>query len=472
MNASQRPPDRLIRQFQSEVGEIREDRVPIRARLTLLFAVAMFVALGVLAASFRVDRVIASVTGQIVTADPTEVMQALDESIIKTIDVQEGDRVKAGQLLGTLDPTFAAADATALREQIDSLDAEIARCDAELAHRPFAFAPGHEPGGKVYAALQLAYFNQRKDQFNAQLAADQAQVDLNRATIAKLQTDFTRYSERLSLSKDEESMQLQLYNLQVTSRLLVLQAADAATEIRRNMEFDANALVETARTLQGSIATRDAYEQQWNAQTSQELVTAHTQRDAAVQQLEKAARHQDLVRLYAPDDAIVLRLARLSVGSIMQPGDEFIELAKATSEVEAEIYVDPRDVGFIRTGDDTTIKLDPFHFVEHGWAEGKVRWVSEGTFSLPPTGTGGTLDGTSTSPTSTPSATTPQSPLTGPYYKARIAITSLDLKDVPKPFRLVPGMTLTADIHVGTRSLLVYLTRGIVRMFDEAMREP
>jgi HlyD family secretion protein len=202
------------------------------------------------------------------------------------------------------------------------------------------------------------------------------------------------------------------------------------------------------------------------------LVTARTQRDTAVQALEKAIRHRELVHMTAPNDAIVLRLARLSVGSVLNAGDSLIELARLDSDMEAEIYVDPRDVGFIRPGDPVVIKLDPYNYVEHGWASGRVRWISEGTFSIMPTGTGGMLAPSATSTDATQSGTLAQNSLTSPFYKARIAITTADLKNVPPSFRLMPGMTLTADIHVGTRSLLTYLLKDIIRVFDEPMREP
>ena len=59
-----------------------------------------------------------------------------------------------------------------------------------------------------------------------------------------------------------------------------------------------------------------------------------------------------------------------------------------------------------------------------------------------------------------------------PYYKARIALTEVNLNAVPDSFRLVPGMTLTADIQVGSRSVFMYMWRGVIRGVDEAMREP
>jgi membrane fusion protein, hemolysin D len=182
---------------------------------------------------------------------------------------------------------------------------------------------------------------------------------------------------------------------------------------------------------------------------SQELVTARNALDTARQQLAKAAKHQDLVRLEAPEDAVVLKMAKLSVGSVLKEADPFITLAPLHSPIEAEVRIAARDIGFVRPGDSATLKFDAFHFVEHGTGSGTVRWVSEGAFSLDDNG----------------------SPV-DPYYKARITLTEVRLNAVPDTFRLVPGMTLGADINVGSRSAFMYLVKGVIRGMREAMREP
>src|SRR5262249_48788221 len=129
--------------------------------------------------------------------------------------------------------------------------------------------------------------------------------------------------------------------------------------------------------------------------------------------------------------------------------DPFISLAPLKSPVEAEVHIAARDVGFVRPGDSATLKLDPFHFVEHGTASGNVRWISEGAFLQDDNGSA-----------------------VDPYYKARIALTEVKLTGVPDSFRLVPGMTLTADINVGSRSVFMYVLKGVLRGTSEAMREP
>src|SRR5215831_6616152 len=130
--------DALIRIFQSEVGEVREEPAPAQLRLTLYAMAGLFVALLAISVFMHINRVVTSSMGQIVTTEPAIVLQALDPSIIKSLDVQEGERVKRGQLLATLDPTFAAADVGAAASQIASLEAQTARAEAELARHDFS----------------------------------------------------------------------------------------------------------------------------------------------------------------------------------------------------------------------------------------------------------------------------------------------------------------------------------------------
>ena len=457
---SRAEPGKIVRLFQSETAEIVEAPEPSGVRATVYVLTALLVSLVVLSMVTRLDRVVTSVSGQVVTVQPTVVLQALDPSIIKSIDVHEGQPVKAGTVLATLDPTFATADVDALKLQIASLDAQIARCEAELSNRPYVPPPSADPGVVRYGELQRAYYQQRKAQYEEQMRAYGAQIAQISATIAKYQNDAARYGDREKLSRQVEQMRATLAAAQVGSRLNLLAATDQKTELLRNLEYDHNTLVENQHQLQAATATRSAFAQQWLAQASQELVTARNQRDSARQQLDKATRHKDLVRLAAPEDSVVLRISKqsaggaggaLSVGSVVNVGDTLISLAPMKSPVEAEARVQTRDVGFIRVGDPVKLKLDAFNFIEHGTVKGTVRWISEGAFSV---------DDVTGQPTQQP------------YYKVRVALTDVDLRNVPDNFRLIPGMTLAADIHIGTRSLLMYLVNGAVRGSSEAMREP
>jgi HlyD family secretion protein len=442
-------PGREIRIFESETAEILEAPQPIQSRIMLFVLTGLFVSLLLVTLTMRVDRVVSSAGGQIVTVEPTIVLGALDQSIIKTLDVREGQHVEKGQVLATLDPTITTADVGALKSQVANLTAQIARAQAELAQKPFVVPPPTDRVSASFYAMQSEYYTQRKAQYDAQVRSYNEQIAQYKATVGKYQGDMAKYGDRARISKQIEEMRATLAAAQVGSRLNLLSATDQKLEIERALEFDRNAMIESQHQLDATTATRDAYVQQWLGQASQELVKAQGDRDNAIEQLNKATKHQDQVRLEAPEDSVVLKLAKLSKASVLNQGEPLIYLAPLKSPFEADARVAARDVGFIRVGDDVTVKLDPFNFIEHGTVSGKVRSISEGAF---------TVDDNN-------------QPV-DPYYKLRVALDPIALRNVPASFRLVPGMTLAADIHIGTRSLFMYLLGGVVRGVDEAMREP
>jgi len=441
-------PGREVRVFQSETAEILEAAQPSQALLLAFILTGVFASLLLIAVCMRIDRVISSTAGEIVTVDPTVVLGALDQSIIKTIDVSEGQKVEKGQVLATLDPTFTTADVGALKAQVASLDAQIARCKAELAQKPFDLTPASDTVANGYIATQREYYLQRKAQFDAQLHTYNDQIAQYKATIAKYQTDEARYGDRAKISAEIEQMRATLAAAQVGSKLNLLAATDQKLEIQRALEFDRNAVAESQHELDATTSTRDAFVQQWYGQVSQELVTAQTNHDAAAEQLTKATMHQELVRLEAPEESVVLKIAKLSAASVLSPGDPLLYLAPLKSPLEAELHISARDIGYIRIGDDVSIKLDAYNFIDHGMVDGKVHSISEGSFTTDDNN-GQTV---------------------APYYKVSVALSAITLRNVPANFRLAPGITLKADIHIGSRSLFNYLFGGILRGSPQPMR--
>lgn len=437
-----------LRRFQSETADIREAPEPNVLRATTFAMTALILISIGFAAVARVDRVVTSDRGKIVAAQGTVLFQALDTSIIKTLNVREGDQVTKGQLLATLDPTFAAADVEQLEKQLASLEAQIARATAEQKRQIYDPAI-KDPARDHYALLQKALFDQRAAQFRSQVASFDQKIAQTQATIKRLQGDEVRYGEREKISQQIEGMRQQLVERQAGSLLNLLIASDSRLEMLRTMENGRNSLIEAKHQLESLQSDRDAFVQQWMSQSSQDLVTAQGTRDTVVAQLAKASRHRDLVQIHAPEDAIVLTRAKVSVGSVLKEGDTFMTIVPVNAPIEAEINISAHEVGFIRAGDRTSVKVDAFPFVEHGMAHGRLSWISEGAFTLDDDG----------------------KPV-NPFYKARVAVEELHFTRVPPGFRLIPGMTLTADVHIGERSVLGYLISGATRSINETMREP
>jgi hemolysin D len=436
---------RTIARFQSEVENLACEKEPVAQRYTLFIIIGVILLSLGLSAVVQMDRVVTG-TGQLATQDPTVVVQSLNRAIIKSINVKAGDRVKAGDILATLDPTFATADVAQLEVQIESFDADIARLTAELANQPLK----SEVIPARYAALQQSLYQQRQTQRTEQIRALDSKIEMSEATVTKLRADQDRYTERSKIVAEIEQMRRQLAQQQVGSRLNLLQAMDQRLEILRNMDLASNGMAEAAHQIETARAERESFLENWRTQANLELVKAQTSRDSAEEQLVKARKTQDLVDLRAPTDAVVQQMARLSVGSVLSEAVPLFTLVPLNAPLEAEVSIDARDVGFIREGDPVAIKVEAYNFLRHGTVQGHVKLISEDAFKQ---------DQGSQAPVR-------------PYYRAIVTIDKVALADVPEGFRLNTGMPISADVKVGERTLLSYLTRGALRSLNEGMREP
>lgn len=438
-----------VRQFQSEADAIREEAEPLSTRITIYVLVGFIVACLALAFLTKLDRVVTSQGGKIVPVGQVSVFQALDPSIIKSIDVREGDQVKAGQLLATLDPTFALADVNQLKLQIASLEAQVARDQAELNGTPLAFPDRQDGDFQNYAALQKALYDQRLAQYGAQVASFDSKISQTEASIQKLQKDDERYTQRNDIQQKIETMRTTLAEHGTGSQLNMFLTQDTRLELLRTIDNNHNSLLEAQHQLESIKADKKAFIQQWNAALSQDLVTTRNALDTARSNYDKAVKHQDLVRLTATEPSVVLTIAKLSVGSVLKQGDPFLTLMPSNTSLEAEIKIASRDIGFVRAGDHCVMHVDAFNSAEHGTAEGVLKWVSDGAFT-----------------------TSDEGQPVEAYYKARCSVDTSRFIEVPANFRLIPGMTLIGDVNVGKRSVAMYLLGGMLRGISSSMREP
>jgi hemolysin D len=439
----------IVRQFESETEALRAAPEPRYARITVFVLTGLLVSLVLVMSLAKMDRVVSS-SGKVVPEQRLNVYQALDPSIIRTINVREGQSVAKGQELASLDPTFAEADAQQLRLQIIALEAQIGRDDALLANRTLTSSDSKNPDVRRYEAMNKTYYDQQVAQYKAQLESFDAKIRQTQNTIQKFQADKDGYQQRSEIAKKIENMRTILAEHGSGSELNKLISQDQHIDLVRNLEYDSNSLNEAKQTLASVNADKQAFIQQWQTSISQDLVSARSALDSSKAQLEKAVKHVDLVSWKAEQPSIVLTVAKLSVGSVLKEGDVLFTLMPLDTPLDAEARVSTREIGFVRAGDRCTLKIDAFNYMEHGTAEGVVRSISDGAFQTDEE-TGQALD---------------------PYYKVRCSIDALHFENVGPNFRLLPGMTLTADLKVGSRSVLAYVMGGVLAGFNQSMREP
>jgi HlyD family secretion protein len=434
-------------EFQSDATEIEESAPPRIARITLYVVASLIAAAIAWACLSEVDE-IAVAPGRLVTTQPNLVVQPLETSVIRSIDVQVGDIVKAGQVLVTLDPTFTQADLEQLRTRHAALDAQARRLEAELAERDFTAGAGATPEEILQARLHA----QRQAYFASQVRNLDAQTARLAANIVTTRSEITVLVQRLSTLGEIESMRETLFASSNGSRLNLLQSRDMRLETEASLARLKGSLSELGQGLEKARAERQAFIDDFRRTALEQLVETHKQRDEAVEQLKKAELRRRMVAITAPADAIVLDTAHRSVGSVVREAEPLFTLVPANVPLEAEVAIEARDVGSVAPKQSARIKLEAFPFQKHGAARGEVRTISQDAFSTE--GANGPAKAAAL------------------VHRARITLTDTALRDVPETMHLIPGMAVKAEIKVGRRTVISYFLYPILRGLDESIREP
>ena len=173
-----------ILEFSSPSSAIIEGKVPLLARGTVWVIGGLLAACLLAMELIPVDRVVTA-PGKVVSRVPTIVVQPLETSIVRTIEVTEGESVHAGDLLARLDPTFTAADVGASESQVSALAAEVSRLEAEAAGRPFVYE-GADPNLSLQAAIYAQRQSERKlkrETYRQRISGLQAAIDRSAADV-------------------------------------------------------------------------------------------------------------------------------------------------------------------------------------------------------------------------------------------------------------------------------------------------
>lgn len=443
--------DHFVVDFLPDGRAVEQAPPPTLAR-AVLYALALLLTFAVgWAAWAEVDRVTAA-PGRLVTTAPTVVVQPLETAIIRGIDVQVGERVTQGQRLATLDPTFAAADLADLAGRLAAADAQAARLRAEHDGSDFDAGAG-DPDRQAQAVI----LQRRRAEYAARLSAFDQQESQLEAELATSRAARDGLAKRVAVIREIEDIRSRSHQNQTGSLLQLLEARSERLRLADEVEALDNRQRESGFQLKRIAAERAAFIDEWRRKVAEELVEKTRERATLAEQRTKAERRAALAALTAPVGAVVLEVAQRSVGSVIREAEPLFTLVPADVPLEVEADIASADIGHVRVGDPVRIKLDAFPFQRFGVMNGRLRTISADAFQ----GQGGK------------GAERPTAAGGGEaVFRARVQMLDPAPPGAPSGARLSPGMTATAEIIVGRRSVLSYLLYPIMRAFDESIREP
>ena len=424
-------------EFQADLDRLVEEPPPFLLRLWPALGAGLVVALVTIAAMVRIDIVVTA-TGRLAADAPPIILQPMIRATLRDLLVKPGDMVVAGQLLARLDGTLSGADRDGLQVERAALAAKVARLRAELDGTVL-------PEAGPDAALQAEVQEQRLGLARAQ----RSQLLAVRAALAKAQVAEIGAGQALEARRDIarqiEAMRAALAQSQSGSKLAALEARLALIDAEAAIDQHLARLDDLAQRQAQAEAALLAFDIDQRRQMTEALADLTPRLAEVEEQLTKAARLASLADLRAPRPGVVLSVAKGGPGSLMAEGEPVVVLVPTDVALIAEIGIRSSEAGNIALGDPVTLKIDAFPWRRHGSLQGRLQDVSHGSF---------TPEGSATA-----------------LHSGRVTFAG-NLTDLTPGTGLMPGMTVSAEIKTGTRTVLDYFLEPLMRGLNESLREP
>lgn len=425
--------------------EIIERPVSPTARVTAWVLLIGLALTGLWLIFGRID-IVASAPGRLIPSDNVKLVQPAEAGIVRAILVRDGQRVRKGQPLVELDPTVSTAEAMQARKALETAELDAARGRAILAAldgRGLAFAPPAGTPAEV-AATQLALARARFAEIEASASGSVAGYVAAAAAEREARLEAAKLAETLPLLDQQIEANETLLAKGYVSKLKVIEMRRQRLAAARDRDIALQTASRAAAQLAGAGSATTQSRAQARATILSELATAEAEAKLRREELTKASQRSSLQRLAASVDGVVAQLGVHTIGGVVESAKPIMIIVPSGGALTLEGKVLNKDAGFVAPGQKVAVKLEAFPFTRYGTVPGTIESVSSDAV---------------------------EDEKLGLVYVVRVKLerTTVDRGDAVVP--LFPGMTATADIRTGRRSLLSYLLGPIDETRQEAARE-
>lgn len=450
-----RPPSRWhdpLRLIQNEA--------PSEFGRIVLWSVSILILVLIVWAAFGKLDIIAAAEGKLVPQTLVKIVQPAEAGVVKQLLVDEGDTVKAGQLLAKLDPTLARADKTGVANDLTVQQLQVRRIEAELNEEPLQAKAGEDP--ERFAQVHNQYLAHRKAFLDS--------LDQEKSLLVK--AEHERKSAAEVMSKLEQTLPTYKKSADAYAKLEkegFISGIAAAEKQRDAIEKtkDLDAQRSTVASLDATIAAQNKKISQikstYQSELQKELADIRGRIGQLQPNLDKTVYKEGLMELRAPQDGVIKDLATTTVGAVVQPGTVVMTLVPKGEQLYADVNVKNEDAGFVQVGQKAQIKLAAYPFQQYGMLTGKVIHVSADA-----------TEANKTNPNSNQANTAIDSSQlnTTATYKVRIQLDKQTMTDPQgNKLTITPGMQVVAEVNQGKRTVLEYLLSPVRRTVSEAARE-
>lgn len=392
------------------------------------------------AAVAPIDKIVRA-QGRIIASGRAQVVQHLEGGIVKDILVREGQKVETGQTLMRLSGINANSNLNQGQSSLQALRARQARLEAEAQGQG---QPNFEASIPVeLRLLERRSFDERRSRIGAEQSAIQQQVAQRQAELREAQARVQNLGAELQLAKQQASMLDNLFKKGASSQMELLEAQGRSERLNTQYRDVVNALPRLLSAQAETQARLNESVSRFRAEARAELsqISAESNRfEAAISADSDRVARTDV---RAPTAGFVNRLYFNTLGGVIKAGEAVLEITPSEGPLAVEARVRPDDRASLRTGLPTRVMVGAYDYTVYGALEGKVVEVSSDTL---PDENGQR------------------------YY--RVLVQTLPANGALSKEIILPGMTASADVVVGQRSVLSYLLSPLLRFSARALSEP
>ena len=410
-----------------------EERPPPRLLRAIIYALALLLIALIAWAAVTPVTTVANTRGEVIPAGRVRQIQHLEGGIVAEILVEESDLVEAGEPVLRIDDTVSRAEQDQIRARMAGLSLRIARLRALLSGDPFDASDWAESHPELVAdeaavldAARAAVDGQR-NLLLSRIALSESEIDLRQEEMAGVAGEVAVLEEQYALRADAMARGVGTRVAMLDAERSLAEARGRAAAARVGVDQAALSLAEAQQQLAEFEATQRS---ELTEQLSQANVEYAEVRET-IREFDDRVRRSDVV---SPLRGIVNALAVNSIGAVVEPGQPLMEIVPVDETVIVQTQIPPSDIGFVHVGQSVTVLIDGFDVSRYGSITGTVETISANTFT--------NEDGV-------------------PYYRGRVALENDHVLVDGTAQAIMPGMAVTADIEIGSQTILAYLARPV-----------
>lgn len=431
----------LNRDWASDADWARMQQDPIRARLFIYTVLLAFAALLVWAYFAPIDEVTRG-TGRVIPSSQLQKVQSFDGGVVQEILIREGQLVEAGQVLMRIDPTRYVATYRENRAQSLALQARAERLRALVTGTPFEPDEALRTEAPRIVAQEREVYESRREELHEQ-------ENILRDRLRQREEELNEAIARRDTAQREANMASRELNL---TRPLLASGAVSEVEILR-LEREVSRATGERNQGNAAVARLEAGVEEAQNQL-RELGTERRSewRNDLAQTIgdlialdESSAGLEDRVRLAevrSPVDGVVQRLGINTLGGVVQPGQDVVDIIPSDDQLLVEARIAPQDIAFLRPGQPATIKLTAYDFTIYGGIEAELDHISADTITDENDNT---------------------------YYLVRVR--TREGENLDSQIQAIPGMTAQVDIMTGKRTVMQFMLKPVLRAWSNSMGE-